>query len=100
MLFPFIVVGISHRWNGIIRSKRLRMAVAITISKHWIGITLDSQIWSDWITLIMWILDGSILSVHEPERQTVDGVNGRAVIGNGCENPHLVEEVNHFLCSL
>ena len=76
------------------------MAVAITISRHWIGITLDSQLGSDWITVIMGIPDGSIPPVHEPECQTVDGVDGRAVIGYGCENPHLVEEVNHLLYSL
>ena len=48
----------------------------------------------------MRIPDGNILSVHEPERQTVDGMNGRAVIGDRCENPHLIEEVNHLLCRL
>ena len=48
----------------------------------------------------MWILYGNITLVYEPERQTVDGVDGRTIIGDGCENPHLIEEVNHLLCSL
>ena len=48
----------------------------------------------------MWIPDGRILPVHEPESQTVDGVDGRAVVGYGCENPHLIEEVYHLLCGL
>lgn len=61
------------------------MAIAIIISRHWIGITLDSQIPSYWIALIMRILDGSILSVHKPERQTMDCVDSRAVIGNRCD---------------
>ncbi len=61
---------------------------------------MDSRILNDWIALIIRILDGSILPVHEPERQTMNGVDGRAVIGNRCENPHLVEEVDYFLCRL
>jgi hypothetical protein len=61
------------------------MAIAIIISRHWIGITLDSQIPSYWIALIMRILDGSILPVHEPERQTMDCVDSRALIGNRCD---------------
>ena len=76
------------------------MAIAIIISRYWIGITLVSQISSDRIALIIRILDGSILPVHEPERQTVDGVDGRAVIGNGRKNPHLVEEADYLLCCL
>ena len=76
------------------------MAVAIIIRRGWIGITLDSQFWSDWITLVMRIPDGGFLSVHEPESQTADSVDGRAVVAGGCENPHLVEEVYHLLCSL
>ena len=76
------------------------MAGAFIIRRGWIGITLDSQLWSDWIALVMRIPDGGILSVHEPERQTVDGVDGGAVVGDGCENPHLIEEVYHLLCRL
>ena len=48
----------------------------------------------------MRIPDGGILPVHEPECQTVDSVDGRAVVGDGCENPNLIEEVYHLLCCL
>ena len=73
------------------------MAIAIIISRHWIGITLDSLIPSYWIALIMRILDGSILPVHEPERQTMDCVDSRTVIGNRCENTHLIPKLGDDL---
>lgn len=76
------------------------MAIAFITSRHWIGIIMDSRILNDWIALIIRILDGSILPFHEPEGQTMNGVDSRTVIGYGCENPHLIEEVNHLLCSL
>ena len=61
------------------------MDVAIIIRICRVGITLVSQFESDCIPMIIRILDGSIPPVHEPERQTMNGVDRRAVIGNRCD---------------